>query len=86
MSKPVEQSITMPDIGAGPWRVQVCSWLADLGEIVHEGDRLIEVSLPGMTFDVNAPADGRLVSIEKSIGAEVHPGDVLGKLLSMESI
>ncbi len=80
MQTPTEQPVTMPDIGAGRWRVQVCSWLADLGEIVHEGDRLIEVSLPGMTFDVNAPADGRLISIDKSIGAEVQPGDVLGKL------
>lgn len=84
MQQPAEQTITMPDIGAGPWRVQVCSWLAALGEFVHEGDRLIEVSLPGMTFDVHAPADGQLISIDKSVGTEVQPGEVLGKLLRAE--
>lgn len=84
MQPSTERAILMPDIGPGCWRVEVCSWLADVGEIVREGDRLVEVSLPGITFDVNAPADGRLVAIEKSIGAEVQKGDVLGKILPVD--
>lgn len=84
MSELREQPITMPDLGAGRWRVQVCSWLAEVGDTIHDGDRLVEVSLPGLTFDVHAPAAGKLVSIEKPIGAEVHPGDVLGQMLLAE--
>lgn len=84
MQQSTELAILMPDIGSGCWRVEVCSWLADPGEIVREGDRLVEVSLPGITFDVSAPIDGRLISIEKSIGAKVQPGDVLGKILPVE--
>lgn len=78
-------AILMPDIGPGCWRVEVCSWLAEPGEIIREGDRLVEVSLPGITFDVSAPVDGRLISIEKSIGAEVQPGDVLGQIIPIEN-
>ncbi|MDB5338681.1 MAG: hypothetical protein JWN70_4300, partial [Planctomycetaceae bacterium] len=55
-----------------------------LGETVHEGDRIVELSLPGMTFDINSPADGQLISIDKTLGSEVHPGDILGKLLAIE--
>ena len=28
--------------------------------------RIVELSLPGMTFDINSPADGQLISIAKS--------------------
>lgn len=83
MPPSAEHTITVPDIGAGPLRVRVCSWLAELGETVHEGDRIVELSLPGMTFDINSPADGQLISIDKTLGSEVHPGDVLGKLLAI---
>ena len=79
-----ELDIIVPELGAGSLRVRVCSWLAVLGETVHEGDRLVELSLPGMTFDINSPADGTLVSIDKPIGTEIHPGDLLGKLLAIE--
>ncbi len=75
-----ELDIIVPELGAGSLRVRVCSWLAALGETVHEGDRLVELSLPGMTFDINSPADGRLVAIEMNVGTEVHPGDRLGLL------
>lgn len=81
MSPTSEHTITVPDIGAKTLRVRVCSWLAELGETLHEGDRIVELSLPGMTFDINSPAGGRLISIDKTSGSEVHPGDILGKLL-----
>lgn len=83
MPQPNEYAITVPDLGAGDLPVQVCSWLAQLGETVHEGDRIVELSLPGLTFDINSPADGQLIAMEKSTGDEVRQSDVLGKLLSM---
>jgi len=84
MSQPAELDIIVPELGAGSLRVRISSWLAELGETVHEGDRLVELSLPGMTFDINSPSDGTLISIDRPIGTEVHPGDHLGKLLAME--
>lgn len=85
MDAPAQHLITVPDLGAGTLRVQVCSWLATLGEQVREGDRIVELSLPGITFDVPSPADGRLIAIDKNLGDDVHPGDVLGRLLGMDS-
>lgn len=81
MQPAVELPIIMPDIGAGRWSVQVCAWLVNLGDQIREGDRLIEVSLPGLTFDVNSPADGQLIAIDKTVGEKVGPGDVLGRLI-----
>jgi len=46
-------------------------WFAEEGERVYEGDRVIEVLVDGATFDVLAPATGRLV--EK----RVIPNDML---------
>ena len=85
MSSRTEHPITVPDIGAKSLPVRVCSWLAELGETVRGGDRIVELSLPGMTFDIHSPADGQLISIEKTLGTEVHPGDLLGKLLVIEN-
>ena len=84
MSSRTEHPITVPDVGAKSLPVRVCSWLAALGEQVHEGDRIVELSLPGMTFDIHSPADGQLISIDKTLGTEVHPGEILGKLLVIE--
>lgn len=70
--------IALPDLGAGSLATRVSMWLADIGETVHAGDRLVEVLLPGMTFDVASPATGRLARIERFIDAVVRPGDVLG--------
>ena len=50
--------VILPDIGAGP--VVLSAWFADPGDQVFEGDRLVEVLVGGATFDVSAPATGRL--------------------------
>jgi pyruvate/2-oxoglutarate dehydrogenase complex dihydrolipoamide acyltransferase (E2) component len=55
----MQAEIIMPEVGAG---APVLSfWFADVGEAVFEGDRLIEVLVGGATFDVPAPATGRLL-------------------------
>ncbi len=70
--------ILLPDLGANCSTVRVSCWLADLGDTIEEGDRVVEVLVPGVTFDVSAPASGTLTKIEKLPDAEVAPGDVLG--------
>jgi pyruvate/2-oxoglutarate dehydrogenase complex dihydrolipoamide acyltransferase (E2) component len=69
--------ILLPELSATP--VILSCWFADQGETVFEGDRILEILVEeGATFDVAAPATGRLV--EKSAYARDHlrPGQVLG--------
>jgi pyruvate/2-oxoglutarate dehydrogenase complex dihydrolipoamide acyltransferase (E2) component len=68
--------ILLPELGAAPLALSV--WFADLGDQVYEGDRLVEVLADGATFDVSAPATGRLA--EKRAWPDDHlaPGQVLG--------
>lgn len=71
-------AIILPGLGAESEVIRISGWLIDVGDLVDEGDRVVEVSLPGITFDVAAPAAGMLVRIEKAYGAAVNAGDVLG--------
>ncbi len=68
--------ILLPDLGAGPAVLSV--WFADVGEPVFEGDRLVEVLVGGATFDVAAPATGRVVEKRVLMNDRVSPGQVLG--------
>lgn len=76
--------IWMPDIGATP--IEVSAWFADLGDEIFEGDRLIEVLVEGATFDVAAPACGRLIEQRQLPGDVIIPGQVLGLIEAMEPI
>ena len=69
--------VRSPDLGAGG-PVRVSAWLVDVGETVRAGDRLVELLLPGLTYDVAAPVEGWLIEIRAGANREVAPGDVLG--------
>lgn len=66
----------MPDIGAAP--IRLSAWFADAGDEIFEGDRLVEVLVEGATFDVSAPASGKLVEQRLLVGDPILPGQVLG--------
>jgi pyruvate/2-oxoglutarate dehydrogenase complex dihydrolipoamide acyltransferase (E2) component len=68
--------IVMPEVGAAP--VLLSAWFADVGEAVFEGDRLVEVLVNGATFDVPAPATGRLLEKRLCMNDTIHTGQVLG--------
>ena len=70
--------IELPDLGAGNETVCVSCWLVDPGEVVIAGDRVVEVLIKGITFDVAAPVSGILTKIEKSLDTRIVPGDILG--------
>ena len=78
MSDPIP--IILPELGAGFAEVRVSLWFVRPGEHVEAGDQVVEVQLPGMTFDVCAPVAGRVTTIEKPLAATVAAGDVLGWL------
>jgi pyruvate/2-oxoglutarate dehydrogenase complex dihydrolipoamide acyltransferase (E2) component len=72
------QEIVLPELGAAP--VWLSAWFADLGDRVYEGDRLVEVLVRGATFDVSAPATGRLAEKRALPNDPIQPGQVLGML------
>lgn len=54
------------------------AWFAQVGDLVLEGERLVEVLTEGATFDVVAPASGRMAeraAYERDI---LNAGQVLG--------
>ena len=75
MSKP-KAAIVLPDVGAAP--VVLSAWFADPGDLVFEGDRLVEVLVGAATFDVSSPATGRLAERQARRNERLIPGQVLG--------
>ena len=70
--------ITMPELGVP--RAAVSLWFAEPGDTVYEGDRLVEILAGAATFDVSAPATGRLRERLALANDLVVPGQVLGTL------
>lgn len=74
----MRKEIVLPELGAAP--VSLSVWFADLGDPVFEGDRLVEVLVGGASFDVSAPATGRLAEKRALPNDPLKPGQVLGVL------
>ena len=68
--------VVLPELGARP--VWLSLWFASPGDAVFEGDRLVEVLVGGATFDVPAPATGRLSARHALPDDPLSPGQVLG--------
>ncbi len=73
------EAVILPELGTGPDEpIVVSHWYAGPGDEVWEGDRLVEVLVGPATFDVPAPASGRLAEIRGQEDDRVDPGAVLG--------
>jgi pyruvate/2-oxoglutarate dehydrogenase complex dihydrolipoamide acyltransferase (E2) component len=68
--------ILLPELGASPVRLSL--WYSAPGDTVFAGDRLVEVVVAGATFDVSAPATGRLIERCAWPRDVLMPGQVLG--------
>lgn len=68
-------TIALPDLGAP---AVVSLWYVQPGERVFEGDRVVEVLIPGATFDVAAPATGTLRERFVQPNDSVTAGQALG--------
>ena len=78
-------AVILPDLGAGPdTPIVVSYWFAARGEFVWEGERLVEVLVGPATFDVPAPATGRLVKIFVREDDRVLPGARLGHVAVLD--
>ena len=74
MSSPIR----LPEIGVGNAPLSVSCWLVDTGDLLDQGDRVVELVTAGSTFDVAAPVAGRLCRIDKPLDTAVAVGDILG--------
>jgi pyruvate/2-oxoglutarate dehydrogenase complex dihydrolipoamide acyltransferase (E2) component len=70
--------LLVPTLGAPS--AKVSHWYAQLGDIVQEGERLVELLLPGLTIDLHAPAKGRLDTRTRLLGDTVSENDTLGTI------
>ena len=69
--------LRLPELGVHDETVRVSGWLVDRGEFVIAGDRVAEVLLLGVTFEVEAAQSGTLVEIAKPVDAVVARGETL---------
>ncbi|MGF1583477.1 MAG: biotin/lipoyl-containing protein [Gemmataceae bacterium] len=70
--------IRLPDLKVSS--VVLSVWYAQPGDEVFEGDRLVEVLVGSATFDVPAPATGKLVEQKVWAGDSLVAGQVLGTI------
>jgi pyruvate/2-oxoglutarate dehydrogenase complex dihydrolipoamide acyltransferase (E2) component len=75
--------IVLPEIGADP--VILSLWFVDPGDVIYEGDRVVEILSNGATFDVPAPATGRFIEKRALPDDPLVPGQVLGVVETEES-
>ena len=77
----MQTPVILPELGLDPEQaLAVSAWFAAPGDVVFEGDRLVEVLTLGATFDVPAPVNGRLAAIVAYPDDSLQPGQILGWL------
>ena len=68
--------ILAPDLGTD--RGTVSLWFVKPGERLHEGDRIVELQIPGATIDLTAPVTGTMGERLALQSDRVTHGQVLG--------
>jgi pyruvate dehydrogenase E2 component (dihydrolipoamide acetyltransferase) len=56
------------------------NWLKDVGESVKKGDIIAEVEADKATMEIEAPADGVILSLNAEVGEELEEGAVIGQI------
>ncbi|MFH1777884.1 MAG: biotin/lipoyl-containing protein [Candidatus Omnitrophota bacterium] len=72
--------VLVPDLGEEVKEATISYWYYEEGDMVHEGDNLVEISTDKATFNVQSPANGTLVEVMFEEGDQVHSQDLLAKI------
>ena len=73
-------SIVVPTLGESVSEATVAQWLKKEGDPVSADEPIVELETDKVTLEVNAPADGTLVSISVKPGESVKVGALLGEI------
>lgn len=73
MPRPIE----LPELGTAGEPAVLAVWLVDASDRVSRGDRVAEVVVSGVVFEVRAPADGRLQRLAVRADDVIPEGGVL---------
>lgn len=74
------KDIILPELGEGITKAIVAFWHVHEGDAVKQGDEICEVTTDKATFNIEAPASGRLNSVLIKVGQEGKVGSVLGSI------
>jgi pyruvate dehydrogenase E2 component (dihydrolipoamide acetyltransferase) len=69
--------VTLPKLADGVDKAVVSFWHAGVGENISEGDDLVEMLTDKATFNVPAPASGKVVEILAEEGQEIKTGEII---------
>ena len=69
--------VVLPELGEGITKATVSYWFFQVGENVSEKDDLVELATDKATFNLPAPAAGRLAEILHGEGDVVNVGEPL---------
>lgn len=72
--------ITMPRVAETVDSVYLVSWFKSVGDMVNEGEDLLEVETDKAQLSVPSPATGKIVELRFAIDAEIKTGEVIAVL------
>ncbi|MFA6142442.1 MAG: lipoyl domain-containing protein [Candidatus Omnitrophota bacterium] len=72
--------VKLPPIAEGVNKASVSYWHRSVGDDVKEGEDLVELVTDKATFNLPAPASGKLKEALVSEGDEVSVGQILAKI------
>lgn len=72
--------ITMPRVAETVDSVYLVSWLKAVGDMVNEGEDLLEVETDKAQLTVPSPASGKITELRFTIDAEIKTGEVIAIL------
>ena len=76
-----KQEIRVPMLGDEIKEVEISFWLKKEGEMVEEGEEIVEVLSDKAVFRIPASKGGKLEKILKKEGERVKIGDILGIII-----
>ena len=72
--------ITMPRVAETVDSVYLVSWFKAVGDMVNEGEDLLEVETDKAQLSVPSPASGKIVELRFAVDAEIKTGEVIAVL------
>jgi pyruvate dehydrogenase E2 component (dihydrolipoamide acetyltransferase) len=75
--------VIMPALGMAQETGKVVRWLRSEGDVLVQGDPLLEVETDKVTVEIEAPAGGTLAGVSAAEGAEVPVGTVIAFVVAV---